>query len=372
MALGLYIHIPFCIKKCNYCDFVSAPCNDETVDAYFDALKREIANYDGACIDTIFFGGGTPSCVAARHIAEIIDAVHAHMSINGKCETTLEANPGTLTPNKLDIYKQVGINRISLGVQSLQDNELAALGRIHTADDATRAVDMLQKSGFDNYNLDLMLAIPHQTLDTLSDTLSKAVALAPTHISAYSLIVEEGTPFYRLAQNGSLPLPDEDTERALCDFAYDFLQNHGYNRYEISNFAKNGYESCHNLKYWQCLPYIGLGTAAHSFDGKKRYFNTTDTAEYIHMLNSSGCAKCGEEILSDDDKISEYIIMSLRLSRGIIFDEFFERFGFRFEDKYKNTIQKHLRNGFFDINSTGIHFTSDGFALSNPILADFV
>lgn len=372
MAFGLYIHIPFCLKKCNYCDFVSAQCDNETINAYFGALKHEIAAYKGICIDTVFFGGGTPSCVAAHHIADILEAVHTHMSIKNGSEITIEANPCTITPDKLNIYRQIGINRISLGVQSLQDNELAALGRIHTADEAVKAVDMLQKSGFTNYNLDLMLAIPHQTPDTLRDTLSKAVALAPAHISAYSLIIEEGTPFYRLAQNGSLPLPDEDTERTLCDFAYDFLQSCGYNRYEISNFAKNGHESRHNLKYWQCLPYIGLGTSAHSFDGTKRYFNTSDTDEYIRMLNSSGCAKCGEEILSEDDKISEYIIMSLRLSRGIIFDEFFERFGFRFEDRYQNTIQKHLRNGFFDINSTGIHFTNDGFALSNPILADFV
>ncbi len=372
MDYGLYIHIPFCIKKCAYCDFASAAVADEVKAKYFDALMREICTYKGLNTDSIFIGGGTPSCVDARYIADLFECINKNVHIAKNAEITLEANPGTLTKEKLGIYKSVGINRISLGAQSMQDDELTVLGRIHTAHDTFDAVHMIQSVGFENYNLDLMLAIPHQSIESLDDTLKKAVSLTPSHISAYSLIVEEGTPFYNLAQDGKLALPDEDTERNLCDYAYNFLESHGYNRYEISNFSKPGFESRHNLKYWQCLPYIGLGAAAHSFDGDRRFYNTADTSEYIRLINDGKSAKIGEDILCENDKIIEYIIMVLRLSRGIIFEDFYEKFGFKFEEKYAKTIQKHTKNGFFDMNNDRICFTNRGFSVSNAILAEFV
>ena len=373
MNYGLYIHIPFCIKKCAYCDFVSASgMHDDVIDAYFSALMKEIEQNRGICVDSIFVGGGTPSSIDAKYICELFECINKNITVLANSEITLEANPGTLTKSKLDMYKKSGINRISLGVQSMQNSELHALGRIHGAQDAVLCAEMIKAAGFENYNLDLMLAIPHQTIKSLDDTLNKIISLSPTHVSAYSLIIEDGTPFHSLADAGRLALPDEDTECALCDYAYSFLEENGYVRYEISNFAKPGFESRHNLKYWNCLPYIGAGCGAHSYDTNRRYFNTSDIYDYIKLMNDGKSPVSGEEILDKNDKINEYIIMSLRLSRGIIFDEFYDKFGFRFEEKNKNIITKYAKSGYFDIDSKRICFTKDGFAVSNSILAELI
>ena len=371
-AYGLYVHIPFCVQKCAYCDFVSACAPEEQHAAYFSALQQEITSCKGKRLDSIFLGGGTPSCVDARYIAALFDCIYQTMTVLPGAEITLEANPGTLTAEKLRIYKACGINRISLGVQSLQERELRALGRIHSAQEAIQAAEAIHAAGFENVNLDLMLATPYQTRAGLRDTLEKAVMLAPTHISAYSLIVEPGTPFYALQEEGRLPLPDEDLERALCDDAAAFLDAHGFMQYEISNYAKPGFQCRHNLKYWQCLPYLGLGAAAHGFDGDMRYENTADTEQYIRLIQT-GKPPCVNKIaLTEADKASEYIIMALRLTRGIVFDEFACRFGFRFEEAYEDTIRKYYSGGFFQINQSRICFTQKGFAVSNAILSEFV
>lgn len=371
-AYGLYIHIPFCVKKCAYCDFASACAPKEQHDAYFSALQQELENCKGKQLDSIFLGGGTPSCVDARYIAALFDRIYQTMTVLPGSEITLEANPGTLTPEKLRIYKECGVNRISLGVQSMQERELRTLGRIHSAREAMQAVELIHAAGFENVNLDLMLATPYQTRETLRDTLEKAITLAPTHISAYSLIVEPGTPFYTLQQEGRLPLPDEDLERALCDDAASFLDAHGFIQYEISNYAKPGFQCRHNLKYWQCLPYLGLGAAAHGYDGEMRCENTADTEQYIRLIQT-GKTPCINKIkLTEADKVSEYIIMALRLTRGIVFDEFARRFGFRFEETYADTIRKYQNGGFFQIEQGGICFTQKGFAVSNAILSKFV
>lgn len=372
MTYGLYVHIPFCIKKCAYCDFTSSCASEEEHSAYFSALEKEIGQRKGKRLDSIFVGGGTPSCVSARYIASMFDCIYKNMTVSANAEITLEANPGTLTEEKLKIYKSCGVNRISLGVQSFQDNELHALGRIHSAQQTRSAAKLISKAGFENFNIDLMLATPYQTCKSLSDTLEKAAALLPTHISAYSLIVEPKTPFYDLQKKGALPLPDEDLERALANEAAEFLDTHGYIQYEISNYAKKGYECRHNLKYWQCMPYIGVGAAAHSYDGTARTENTADTKEYICLINAHTSAAKSETVLSDADKVSEYIIMVLRLTRGIVFDEFFERFGFRFEKKYENIVRKYAAGGFFAADKDRVCFTKKGFAVSNTILSEFV
>lgn len=372
MFCGLYIHIPFCVKKCLYCDFASVSAHSELHKMYFAALNKEIAKYKGCTADSIFIGGGTPSCVDERYISGVFEQIHQNMTLSSDCEISIEVNPGTITADKLCAYKACGINRISIGVQSFQDNELAALGRIHSASQATEAVSLVHSSGFDNVNLDLMLATPYQTLDSLKDTLCKAAALSPSHISAYSLIVEPDTPFYTAFQNGKLPLPDEDAERDMYDFAVDFLCESGYMQYEISNFAKNGAECIHNLKYWRCLPYIGIGAAAHSYDTHKRYANTPDVCKYIDMMNSNGSAVIDEQILTPSDKLNEYIIMAMRLVRGIELDDFYEIFGFRFEEKYKPVIDKYINSGFLEKKDNAVCFTHRGIAVSNTILCDLI
>lgn len=372
MTYGLYIHIPFCIKKCAYCDFVSTCTPEEQQRAYFAALKRELKVCKGKQLDSIFLGGGTPSCVDARLIATLFDSINENMTVLPGAEITMEANPGTLTAEKLRIYRDCGVNRISLGVQSLQERELRALGRIHSAQEAVQAAELVQAAGFNNLNLDLMLAVPYQTRGSLRDTLTRAAALSPTHISAYSLIVEPGTPFYAWQQAGTLPLPDEDLERALCDDAAAFLEAYGYAQYEISNFAMPGFACRHNLKYWLCQPYLGLGAAAHGYDGAARYENVSDIGDYIRLMNECGSACKEKTVLTKQDQISEYIIMALRLTRGIVLDEFAARFGFRFEKAYENTIHKFANGGFFHIEQDRICFTQKGFAVSNAILSEFV
>lgn len=372
MNYGLYIHIPFCIKKCAYCDFASGAFDNEIQKSYIDALIKEIKSTKRYNIDTIFFGGGTPSSIDASYISSILECINENMNLCPDAEITIEANPGTLSIDKLYAYKNMGINRISLGVQSFNDEELGVLGRIHNSQDATDAVGMIKEAGFTNFNIDIMLSIPHQDMDSLSNTLQKAIDLSPTHISAYSLIIEEGTPFYEHSINNTLRFPEEDMQRDMCDYAYSFIEKNGYNRYEISNFAKSGYESRHNLKYWKCLPYIGVGSAAHSYDGEKRFYNTCDVREYINLIHSGSSACVGEYILSESDKICEYIIMSLRLKNGIILNDFYKRFNFRFEKKYESLIKKYSDSGFLSRDNEKICFTDEGFAISNSILSEFV
>ncbi len=372
MHNGLYVHIPFCLKKCAYCDFASSNEPMFVHDEYFDALKKEISLYKDATIDSIFIGGGTPSCVDEKYICELFDTISHYMTIDNDAEITIEANPGTLDKNKLISYKSCAVNRISLGAQSLQDNELLSLGRIHNSKHIIDAISLIKECGFKNYNLDLMLATPNQTTMSLRDTLENAVSLSPTHISAYSLIIEEGTPFYEMYNKGALILPNEDEEREMYDMAVSFLNKHGYTQYEISNFAKPGYECSHNLKYWQCMPYIGIGAAAHSYYDGSRYANTTDTYEYIKMMNEKGNAQITNHTLNFDERVSDYIIMSLRLTKGIELDDFYNKFGFRFEEKYKEIIVKYVNTKFFERTNTHIFFTKRGFSVSNSILCEFV
>ncbi|MBQ4089848.1 MAG: radical SAM family heme chaperone HemW [Clostridia bacterium] len=300
---ALYIHIPFCAQKCAYCDFASWAGREAAWGAYFDMLENELAHWIsrvGNEFSTVFIGGGTPSIVPAEYICRIVRMVKA-------AEISMEANPGTLSPEKLRAYRKAGVNRLSMGVQSFDDALLRKIGRIHSADEAEAAFNMARDAGFDNINLDLMYALPGQTVDAWRATIERAVKLSPDHISAYSLIIEEGTPIADWASE-----TDEDTVNEMQRLCTGFLAQHGYGRYEISNYAKPGYECRHNICYWTRGDYIGIGCAAHSlFDGR-RFCNTSDLEKYL-----SGVRIVEDTALTETDIIEETVMLGLRMTRGI-------------------------------------------------------
>ncbi len=373
MAKGLYIHIPFCVRKCAYCDFFSCASGSAQLHkAYIDALIKEIDMCKAQELDTIFIGGGTPSCIDESLIAQVLWACGHRFCIAGDVEITIEANPATLTQEKLQTYKEAGINRISMGVQSMNDDELKTLGRLHTACDAIESYHMIRRAGFENVNIDVMFALPAQSLGSFGKTLKAVCDLAPEHISAYSLILEPGTPLYEQHEKQRLSLPDEDTERQMYDLAVSYLDASGYGQYEISNFAKEDRKCRHNLKYWHCDDYAGLGAGAHSYDGERRWANVCDIGEYIKSL-SEGCLPIVETtLLSESDKISEFIIMGLRLCDGIDINDFKQRFEKDICDLFGKALARHIRTGFLKTAGERIYLTHQGFSVSNSILCDFV
>ena len=278
---GLYIHIPFCVKKCAYCDFVSY-CNREAdFDQYIKSVLAEAEEYKGEKIDTVFIGGGTPTILNHKQITSLAKGIGKIFDIKPNAEYTIEANPKTLSKEKLKALYECGINRISVGVQSFCDSELVAIGRIHNANEAYKTIEEIKKFGFDNFNIDLMLNLPNQTMGSLEKTLKTTIESEPSHVSCYSLILEENTPLWADYQKGKYTEPDDEFDRELYHFAVDYLKQYGYGQYEISNFAKKGMECAHNIKYWSCDEYIGLGVAAHSYYKGVRYYNTTSLAQYM-------------------------------------------------------------------------------------------
>ncbi len=296
---ALYVHVPFCARKCDYCDFASYPDREDAWDAYFAALREELRPWGGT-FSTAFIGGGTPSLVPARHIVDLAREISAG-------EFTIEANPGTLTEDKLKAYLDSGINRLSMGVQSFDDGLLKAIGRIHTGDEAARACDMARRAGVQNINLDLMYALPGQTMAQWKDTLSRAAALSPEHVSAYSLIIEEGTPIARRAA----PASDELTLE-MQRYATRALADAGYGRYEISNYAKPGFECAHNIAYWTRGEYVGIGCAAHSLVGNERFANPVSLTEYL-----DGARRTQSTKLAARDEVEETVLLGTRMTRGV-------------------------------------------------------
>ena len=365
---GLYIHIPFCIRKCSYCDFVSYCGKEEYFDSYIDSLLREASEYEGTKINTVFIGGGTPTIFGTEQIERLAEGICRIFDISPSAEYSIEANPKTLTEEKLYGMQKCGINRISIGVQSFCDEELKACGRIHNAAEAYKTVELVKKCGFDNFNLDLMLNLPNQTMESLSLTLETAVSLNPAHMSCYSLILEENTPLYEAYGNGKYEEPDEELDRELYHFTVDYLKKYGYNRYEISNFAKEGRECVHNIKYWSCDEYIGIGAAAHSYLNGVRYYNTAKLSEYI-----KGDYHTDDKIvLSKKDMISEYMIMKLRMCEGINGAVFRKKFGCGVEEIYSQQLTKFVNNGLIK-HQNGFYFLSDyGIDVSNSVLCEFV
>lgn len=365
---GLYIHIPFCVRKCEYCDFVSFSGQEERFGVYIDALTDEMTEYRGADIDTIFIGGGTPSVLPAQLINKLCGEVRDNFNIAADYEWTTEANPGTLTDEKIRAMLDGGINRVSLGVQSFNDKELKAAGRIHDAETAYNTVLKLNKAGFQNISIDLMESLPYQTTESFKRSLETAVALPIRHISVYSLIIEDGTPIKEKYDKGIYTMPDEDNDRELYHYTRAFLAEHGFERYEISNYAMPGYESRHNLKYWDCDEYIGLGAAAASYLDGVRYSNTHNLTEYLNGRYRSG----ERERLTRDDMTGEFMMLGLRKINGISSAEFQRRFGCTVENVYGAQLQKFLKLGVMEQSGGGYRLTERGLDVANAVMCEFV
>lgn len=368
-SYGLYIHIPFCAQRCNYCDFCSSVGRRyEDIDLYISRLETEIYSYKQApkiMLDTIYFGGGTPSLLDTAQVHRILSAVHSVFDIDEDAEVSLEANPGTITRSKANAYHSMGINRISMGLQSIHENELKILGRIHDYGDFCTSYYTLRETGFDNINIDLMYGIPDQTQGSFASTLEQVISLMPEHISAYGLIVEPGTPFYE--HRASLNIPEEEDECAMYYLAAERLREAGYDHYEISNYAREGRQSRHNLKYWRDEEYIGVGASAYSYYGGTRYGNTSSIDDYL-----AGITVVDRENITKCDMSYEYAMMRLRLREGFSLSEYEQIFGKSFVTNKEPQIADYLRYGLISLDDDRISLTEKGFYVSNTILGELL
>ena len=363
---GLYIHIPFCIRKCLYCDFVSVTDGSGIFADYTGAVIKEAEEYRGEKIDTVFIGGGTPTVLPPELIGRLLEGIHRIFNIAPDAEITSEANPGTLDDGKISALLGGGVNRISVGVQSFNDTELKAVGRIHDAKTAYNTVCRLSERGFSNISVDIMTALPGQDMNSIKNTLETAVSLPVAHISAYSLIIEEGTPLEKQYAEGKLTLPDDDADRDIYHFTVDFLREHGFDRYEISNFARRGFECRHNLKYWDCREYIGLGAAAHSYIGNRRFSNSRSVTGYM------SCNEREETVLSRADEISEFMIMGLRKFCGVSEAEFKKRFGSGMENIFGKELRRFTELRLMEHKNGNYFLTDRGIDVSNSVMCDFI
>ena len=377
--LGLYIHIPFCKSKCNYCDFYSCTKIDR-INKYIDSLVKQISidaplyqNYE---FDTIFVGGGTPSLLEPDCFKKLTAAIKSNLNLTQDVEFSLEANPGTLTREKLLSYKKCGVNRLSIGLQSTFDEELKSLGRIHSYDEFVKNFNLARQCGFDNISVDVMYSLPGQKTEAIITTLERVCSLNPEHISSYCLKIEEKTPFGKIKD--TLLLPNEDEEYEMYILMCEYLKKNGYRQYEISNFAKIGYESKHNLKYWQSEEYIGIGPSAHSFFNGERYYYHDDLDIYVGALSKEKTPEKASEFdlqhKHSSPKISkedEYVMLKMRLSDGVNVDEFKSRFDKDFIAVYPE-IEKYTKSGHIEFLNNSYKFTPQGFFVSNYILTDIL
>ena len=364
--LELYLHIPFCERKCAYCDFLSAPADLPVRISYMKKLQEEVAYYGAQYgeyqVSSIFFGGGTPTILEGYQLAAILETVKEHFNITTDAEITVECNPGTLTAGKAEKLVQAGFNRLSMGLQSADDRELQLLGRIHNFAQFLESYDLARKAGFRNINVDLMSGIPFQTLGGWEDTLKKVAELGPEHISAYSLIIEEGTPFYEKYGEGERAearrrreLPDEDTERMMYQFTKNILWSYGYHRYEISNYAKEGYECRHNLGYWNRTEYLGIGTGAAS------------------LINNQRFVEGGEiEVLSLQNQMEEYMFLGLRKIEGVSKTDFRQTFGRSIENAYGKVLIDMYQKQLLEDTGEYIRLTEKGIDVSNYVMSEFL
>lgn len=390
--IELYIHIPFCVKKCNYCDFLSfAPdtfTNDLlTKEMYVNALCSEIEFkshiYGNNKVTSIFIGGGTPSSLETNYIVKIMDAINKSFNVSNDAEITIECNPGTVNFESLSVYKSLGINRLSFGLQSTDDNELKALGRIHDYRSFLNSIDATIKAGFDNYNVDLMYGLPGQSLRTLRKSLSDVIRFNPKHLSVYSLIIEENTPFYEkynddyiIQCQGKITsfLPKESELCEMTDFVKAFLKGRGYNQYEISNYAKNGYECRHNIGYWTRNQYIGMGLGASSLYDETRYKNVSNIDDYIKNWSATNPTNEFEEVekITKEESMYEYMILGLRMNRGVSAEEFYNIYGRTLENVYGSQIERLINRELLINDGNRIKPTPRGLELQNIVARDFL
>jgi len=372
--LGVYIHIPFCKQKCLYCDFTSFANKEHMENEYINALKKEIQkwknNNSDAKIKTIYIGGGTPSYIDSKNIVDIIKLLKDSKDIS----TTIEINPGTVTEQKLKDYKTAGVNRLSIGLQSTNNDLLREIGRIHDYEAFLDTYMLANKLEFKNINVDLMIGLPNQRIADIKDSLEKIVNLNPTHISVYSLIVEEDTPIMKMIENGNLRLPDEDLERQMYWYVKDFLELNGYKHYEISNFAKPGFESKHNMDCWEQKEYIGFGLAAHSYIDNKRFCNISNLEEYIKNCTNEKFEKniIIQEIQNKEDKMKEYMILGLRKIDGISIQKFEEKFNENPIMCFRKELQKLSKEDLIDIDGNILKLSNKGLDFANLVWEEFV
>jgi oxygen-independent coproporphyrinogen-3 oxidase len=376
MKTGLYIHIPFCQQKCLYCDFPSYDNLPHLYQSYVAALCQEISGWGGVlsrgAIDTIYIGGGTPTLLSANSLKTILECVHKSFLVDKTAEISVEANPGTVNQEKLLALKSGGVNRLSFGVQTFSNQLLKSIGRIHTANQAIEAVREAQKAGFDNINLDLMYGLPGQTCKDLEASVRQAIELGVTHISAYGLKVEEGTPFAAMDKQGKLVLPEEQVDEEMYNFTTEFLPKHGFMRYEISNFSNVGYECRHNLKYWQYQPYIGVGAAAHSFFQKERISNISNVSQYISFAEKGKLPIEVRENPNIGIAMAEYIFLALRTVQGLSVSKFRDYFSCDFFQQYGKIVSELNRKKLIVVGENQISLTTIGMKYGNVVFRAFL
>lgn len=363
---GIYIHIPFCISKCKYCDFSSFPNKISMQDEYIDVLVDEMARYKGSNADTVYIGGGTPSVLNDNNIRKLLYAINEVFVLENDTEFTMEVNPATVDLTKAVIMKEYGVNRVSMGAQSFVDSELRRIGRIHSSDDIRTTFEILRNAGINNLSLDLMYALPGQTLESLAFSVDEALKLHPNHISCYGLKFEEGTPLYRELKAGTVTEQDEDTFADMYEYLRFVLTDKGYNHYEISNFSLDGYESRHNIKYWTNEDYLGFGVSASSRIGDRRYTNTMDFTEY---MNSKSLVE--DYIMSSDEQMREFVILGLRmLKKGADKKDFYEKFHVHMDDIFSKEIKKTLP--YITNTDQSISLRQESILVSNTVMCEFI
>jgi len=375
---GMYIHIPFCKKKCKYCDFISFSNCEKWEEEYVNCLIEEVEKKEiiGTLknISTIYIGGGTPSIIDSQNIIKIIKVIKNRFNVNKNVEITIEINPGTVTKNKLEDYKKAGINRLSIGLQSTHDRILNLIGRIHSYDQFLETYNLAKEVGFENINVDLMLAIPTQTEEELLESVKKVIELNPNHISLYSLILEENTELEKMISNGTLELIDDKVERKMYWKTKSLLEKNGYIQYEISNFAKKGYESKHNLDCWNQEEYIGFGVAAHSYFNNKRFSNTENLENYIEFIKNKKINNIISinEIQDREIKAKEFMMLGFRKIEGVSISEFERRFRINPLFYFRFEISKLEENELIEVDLDNIKLTKKGLDLANKVFEEFV
>ncbi|MHB1315347.1 MAG: radical SAM family heme chaperone HemW [Christensenellales bacterium] len=373
---GLYVHIPFCVSKCNYCDFLSFPCRPEETEGYTESLRREMELWQSVMqdtgFDTVYIGGGTPSLLPLGAVSRITDTLRRCFTVASSAEITIEANPDSFCLEKANEYAACGINRVSMGLQSAQGRLLKQLGRPHTAGQYRQAIEYAKTAGIRNISTDVMYGLPGQHLKDYSDTLLAAINAGVVHISAYSLIVEEGTPFFSRKAEGALNLPNEEEEWEMEQVGRMILRQNGFIRYEVSNYAFEGFRCRHNINYWLNGAYLGLGLGAHSRIGNRRFKNERELEPYTDRIKKGELPICGTNNLTQQEDMFETVMMGLRLCAGLDTEAFAIRFGVRLEDAYPKAVEKIVQGGLLRLNAGRAALTARGMDIMNSVLLEFL